>query len=44
MLSFATIVDRVLSGPICTERDFELGIFIPNLRRMVKKYGVNRKT
>ena len=40
MLSFAAIVDRALSGPICTERDFELGIFVPNLRRVVEKYGV----
>jgi len=40
MLSFATIVDRALSGPICTERDFELGIFVPNLRKVVEKYGI----
>ncbi|MEE8420843.1 MAG: monomethylamine:corrinoid methyltransferase [Dehalococcoidales bacterium] len=40
MLSFATIVDRALNGPICTERDFELGIFVPNLRRAVEKYGI----
>jgi len=40
MLSFATIVDRALSGPICTERDFELGIFVPNMRKVVEKYGI----
>ena len=40
MLSFAAIVDRALSGPICTERDFELGIFVPNMRKVVEKYGI----
>ena len=40
MLSFSAVVDRALSGPICTERDFELGMFVPNLRRVVEKYGI----
>ncbi len=40
MLSFAAIVDRALSGPIGTERDFELGIFVPNLRKILAKYDI----
>jgi len=40
MISFATVVDRALTGPICTERDFELGILVPNLRRVIEKYGI----
>ena len=40
MISFWTVVERALSGPICTERDFELNIFVPNLRRIVEKYGI----
>ena len=40
MISFWTVVERALAGPICTERDFELGIFVPNLRKMVEKYGI----
>jgi methylamine--corrinoid protein Co-methyltransferase len=40
MLSFAAIVDRALAGPICTERDFELGIFVPNLRKVLAKYDI----
>jgi len=40
MISFSTVVERALTGPICTERDFELGIFVPNLRRVVNKYGI----
>ncbi|MQY72370.1 MAG: monomethylamine:corrinoid methyltransferase, partial [Dehalococcoidia bacterium] len=40
MISFWTVVERALAGPICTERDFELDIFVPNLRKMVEKYGI----
>ncbi len=40
MLSFAAVVDRALSGPICTEREYELKIFVPNLRKVVEKYGI----
>jgi hypothetical protein len=40
MLSFNTVVERALTGPICTEKDFDLGIFVPNLRRVIEKYGI----
>ncbi len=40
MISFSNVVDRALTGPICTERDFELGIFVPNLRKIVEKYDI----
>lgn len=40
MLGFATVVERALNGPICTERDFDLGIFVPNLRKVIEKYGI----
>jgi len=40
MLSFWTVVERALAGPICTERDFELNIFVANLRKVVAKYGI----
>lgn len=40
MLSFWSVVERALNSPICTERDFELGIFVPNLRKLVEKYGI----
>jgi len=40
MLSFDTVVERALTGPICTERDFDLGIFVPNLRKIIEKYGI----
>jgi hypothetical protein len=40
MLSFWTVVDRALAGPICTERDFELNIFVTNLRKVIEKFGI----
>ncbi|HEY50984.1 MAG TPA: monomethylamine:corrinoid methyltransferase [Dehalococcoidia bacterium] len=40
MLSFWTVVERALAGPICTERDFDLGIFVPNLRKAIEKYDI----
>ena len=40
MLSFSEVVYRALNGPICTERDFDLDIFVPNLRKVLKKYDI----
>jgi methylamine--corrinoid protein Co-methyltransferase len=40
MISFDTVVERALTGPICTERDFDLDIFVPNLRKVIEKYGI----
>ena len=37
MISFSTVVERALDGPICSERDFELEIFVPAVRRVVKE-------
>jgi len=40
VISFTTIVDRALTGPLCSERDFELKIFVPNLRAVLTKYVI----
>lgn len=40
MLSFLEVVHRASTGPICSERDFDLRVFVPNLRRVLKKYGI----
>jgi hypothetical protein len=40
VLSFTEIVNRATTGPICTERDFDLGILVPGLRRVIEKYGI----
>ena len=40
MISFGTVMERAFHGPICTERDFDLRIFVPNLRKVVEKYDI----
>ncbi len=40
MLNFLDVYERVLKGPIMTEQDFDLKVFIPTLRRVVKDYGI----
>ena len=40
MISFETVVERAFTGPICTERDFGLDIFVPNLRKVIEKYDI----
>ena len=40
MLSFLEVVDRALNGPICAEKDFDLKIFVPNLRKVLQKYNI----
>lgn len=40
MIGFSTVVERALTGPICSERDFELEIFVPTLRRLVEEYEI----
>jgi len=40
MLSFLDVVERASTGPICSERDFELRIFVPNLRKVLKEYDI----
>lgn len=40
MLNFLDVYERALQGPLMTEQDFDLKIFIPTLRRVVKDYGI----
>ncbi|MEW6265098.1 MAG: monomethylamine:corrinoid methyltransferase [Thermodesulfobacteriota bacterium] len=40
MISFSEVVKRAVSGPICTEKEFDMEILVPELRRVVKKYEI----
>ena len=40
MLNFLDVYERALKGPLMTEQDFDLKIFIPTLRRVVKEYEI----
>ena len=40
MINFSKIVERAVTGPLCSERDFDLEIFVPNLRNVLTKYDI----
>ena len=40
MVSFLEVVRRALTGPLCTERDFDLKIFSSRLNEVVREYGI----
>ena len=40
MLNFLDIYERALKGPIMSEQDFDLKVFIPRLNQVVKAYGI----
>ncbi len=40
MLNFLDVYERALKGPIMSEQDFELKVFVPTLRKVVKTHGI----
>lgn len=46
MLNFLDVYERMLKGPIMSEKDFDMKIFIPRLKNVVKNSGIqyNRET
>ena len=40
MIDFFEIVKRALNGPYCSEPDFDMKVFVPALRAVVKRYGM----
>ncbi|MGD2148687.1 MAG: monomethylamine:corrinoid methyltransferase, partial [Anaerolineae bacterium] len=40
MIDFLDVCERAEQGPLMTERDFELKVFMPGLREVVKAYDV----
>ena len=41
MLDFFEIIRRSLNGPYYSEQDFDMKVFVPKLRQVVKKYGLH---
>jgi len=41
MLDFLDICERAETGPLMTERDFEMKMLIPGLREVVREYGID---
>ncbi|GFP26863.1 hypothetical protein HKBW3S42_00690 [Candidatus Hakubella thermalkaliphila] len=46
MITLFEVINRALSGPFCSEKDFDLKILVPELRRVIKSITLNmiRKT
>mgnify|MGYP001024620135 CR=1 FL=1 len=40
MVSFAEVINRALTGPYYSEKDYNLKLFVPKLRETVKKYEI----
>ena len=40
MVSFMEVIDRALKGPFCSEKDFDLKVFVPRLKEVIKKYEI----
>jgi len=40
VISFSSVVERAFDGPPCSEQDFDLQVFVPNLQRVLEKYDV----
>lgn len=40
MLNFLNVYERALDGPLMTEQDFDIKVFIPQLRKVVKGFGI----
>lgn len=40
MLNFLDICERALKGPVMSEKDFDMNLFLPRLSETVKKYGI----
>ena len=40
MVSFIDVLDRATTGPMMTQKDFDVKVFIPTLRKILKKYDL----
>ena len=40
MLNFLDVYERSVKGPIMSERDFDMKLFVPSLNKVVKTYGI----
>jgi len=40
MISFYEVLDRAMSGEYCSERDFDMDVFVPKLSELIAKYKI----
>jgi hypothetical protein len=41
MVNFIDVIDRAATGPMMAQKDFDVKVFIPALRRALKKFDIN---
>ncbi len=44
MVNFIDVIDRAATGPMMTQKDFDVKVFIPSLRKVLKKYELTRRS
>ena len=40
MTNFLDICEKAINGPIMSEKDFDMKVFMPKLKELVRKYGI----
>jgi methylamine--corrinoid protein Co-methyltransferase len=40
MVNFIDVIDRAATGPMMSQKDYDIKVFIPALRRVIKKYDI----
>ena len=40
MANFLDICEKAIYGPIMSEKDFDMKVFMPKLNELVRKYGI----
>ena len=40
MISFTEVIDRAMTGPLMPEKEYDLKVFVPKLRQILKKYEI----
>jgi methylamine--corrinoid protein Co-methyltransferase len=40
MMNFLDVCERALKGPVMSEKDFDMNVFLPKVSETVKKYGI----
>ena len=40
MIGFYEVIDRAMSGPYCSETDFDMAVFVPKVQEVVTRYKI----
>ena len=40
MIGFSEVIQRAMTGPLVPEKEYDLKVFVPGLRKIIKKYDI----